>query len=344
MILDQYLLLLFSRQPRRMKVIANTIANRKTQATLFWANSYGILNWLGADRSLHQEEFDHWLAQQVSEGLMAADDQTAWLTSLGAARQAELRRHAYHPQFDQWTWLVNPQIYAERFLLAVQAVSHWLHHDRHYVPLNLNTDEIQTVHRWVAQPGLAERAARGVYQLASRLDQVNSRLAALFANQLFGYQLTGWSSHQAAAYFGVADETIFLMDRDIWLALAHWLQSTSSVWGPLMNPLLATLPISHSAAQTLNDFNHGLTIHQIAQQRHLKLSTIREHLLEAAIIIPDYVDWDRLLPADGRSQLSLRYQGDPMQWHFLPSGQQDQAQEFFAFRLYQIYRSRQANE
>lgn len=344
MILDQYLLLLFSRHPRRMKVVANTVANRKTQATLFWANSYGILNWLGADRSLTNQEFEQWITQQVEAGLMVVDDQTARLTSLGAARQEALRLHAYQPQFDQWTWLVNPQIYAERFLLAVQAVSHALHHDRHYVPLSLNSNEMQSVHHWLMEPNILGPAGQQVYQLTSQLDQVNTRLASLFANQLFGFQLTGWSSHQAAAYFGVADETIFLMDRDIWLAIAHWLQATPGVWGKLMNPLLASWPISNSAARTLQDFNRGLSSTQIAHQRNLKLSTIREHLLEAAIIIPDYVDWQRLLPEDLRSQLALQYQGQPSQWQFKATGERNQAQEFFAFRLYQIFRSRPANE
>lgn len=336
--LDQYLLLLFDRHPRRMKVIFNTVANRKTQATLFWAKQYGILNWLGADRGLNQQQFNQWVGRQLQSGIMEADQQTAWLTSLGAANKESFLQQAYQPHFDQWTWLVNPQEYANRFLLGGQALSHYLHQQKHYVPLNLSLNELSLVQQWVQTKGLASAAARDIFQIADQLDRIDSTLAALFSNQLFGYHVTGWSSQQAAAYFGVSEESIYVMDRDIWLFVAHYVQQNSPSWGQLMNNFLAKWPISDSAMQTLQLLERH-SLKEVAHLRHLKLSTIRDHLLEAAIIIPNYLDWDRVLPVNERAILANRYQGFPADWQFQVIDPAAKAQEFFEFRLYQIYRS-----
>lgn len=341
--LNQYLFLLFDRHPRRIKVIFNTVASHKTQATLFWSHNYGILNWLGADHSLKKATFASWIKQQVQTGFLAIDGKLGWLTSAGAAKKAEILHHYYLPQFDQWTWLVNPQMYADRFLLGVQALSHFLHRDFHYVPLNLSPGELSRVNTWVRQAGLAKQAAREIYKITQDLDQADPALTVLFVNQLFGYQLTGWSRQQAAIYFGISEEEIYMMDRDIWLFVAHYFHDNSASWGSLMNDLLAQWPISDSAMHTLQ-LCQDHSIEESARLRHLKLSTIREHLLEAAIIIPDYLDWDRLLPPSQRAELAKTYTGNPVAWQFKASDPEKQSQEFFIFRLYQIYRSQLDHE
>lgn len=46
--------------------------------------------------------------------------------------------------------------------------------------------------------------------------------------------------------------------------------------------------LSPSTYQTVKYLSHGWTLEQIAKERHLKLNTIREHVLEAAFCRPEY--------------------------------------------------------
>lgn len=81
--MNNYLFMLFTEQPRRYRVIENTIRNKRTQATLFWALNYQILNWLGSADHMTRNEFDAWMHHQQEQGLLMVQDDCAWLTKSG---------------------------------------------------------------------------------------------------------------------------------------------------------------------------------------------------------------------------------------------------------------------
>jgi hypothetical protein len=75
----------------------------------------------------------------------------------------------------------------------------------------------------------------------------------------------------------------------------------------------------------------------------LKLGTVREHLLTAAILTPQQLDWAQLLPAKQRKFLDHHFRGDVIHWRFQGwSG--DENSDFYYFRLYQIYKEYSQNE
>lgn len=335
--MNQYLYLLFSRSPRRIRVIENILQNHRTQATLFWAFNYEILDWLGADRKLHRTELEQWLKQGRDRGMLQLDEHTAWLTPAGLQHQQLILHHFYQPRYSQWTWLTNPADYADRFSLGIQALSELIHGEKQYVPLSLSISEMDRVRRWL----LSGKSTDAIYQemktIGTQLEQADPRLATLFAYELFGFNLTGWTIEQAAGELHIHIEEAMMMDRDLWLGVAHLVAKNAGPLSSLMGDLVHSVPISTSAWQTIQQFRKGKSIEEIARSRRLKMSTIREHLLEAAIIIPDALDWARILPAEQQNQLAQRYQGPVMQWQFQPVDSQDNAREFFYFRLFQIY-------
>ena len=91
-------------------------------------------------------------------------------------------------------------------------------------------------------------------------------------------------------------------------------------------------PLNRSAQVTFDLYIQGKPIKLIAQERRLKENTIKEHLLEAAILIPDKLDWDILLPGSKRDELSQFYKGEPTAWKF-----DEQIASFYEYRLYQIF-------
>lgn len=341
--MDNYLFTLFNKHPRRYRVIENTIRNKRTQATLFWALNYQILNWLGSADQMTKGAFDTWMRYQQKQGLLVIQDDRAWLTKAGVERQQKVLVKYYQPKFDQWTWLVNTRKYAERFLLAVQAVSELSFSNRNYVPLNIPFTEMAIVKNWLTRPGLITSVHKELLAIGDHLNTADGYLATLFAHTLLGHQMNGWTVNQAASQLNVANEEVMLIRRDIWLGVASYLsEHPQSNLGQLMNPLLNSTPISKSAWQTVRDFQRGAGIAKIAQTRHLKISTIREHLLEAAIIIPQALDWNRLLTSNTIKDVQSKYQGPVQEWRF-ERGVHDAADEFFYFRLVQIWELHRQN-
>lgn len=336
--MDQYLYLLFSRSPRRIKVIENVLQNHRTQANLFWAFNYGILDWLGADRRMRRADLANWLSQAQAKGLMQVDQQSAWLTPAGLQRQQQVVQTYYQPHFNQWTWLSNPSDFADRFSLGIQALSELVHNEKKYVPLSLSITEMTKVRTWLMTKGLQTRVYQELMAIGTQLEKQDPRLATLFAHELFGYQLSGWTLEQASSQLHVHLEEAMMMDRDLWLGVAHLVSARPGNLQALMGDLLAAMPISASAWLTVQQLQAGKSVQQIAMMRHLKPSTIREHLLEAAIIIPQALDWDRLLPAKTRQQLATQYHGPVLKWQFIKPAHQDENAAFFSFRLYQIWR------
>lgn len=334
--MDQYLLLMLTNQPRRFRVIENIVRNKRTQANLFWVLNYHLLNWLGSDLHLTQPDFNEWLVRQQQQGRLAVDGDYAWLTAKGAELKRPLSEKLYQPHNGQWSWLINSFRFADRFLLAVQAASEAAHHHRHYVPLSISTTEMATVRNWLVHLPRLTAVEEELQELGQYLANQDQRLAELFAHRLLGYQTVGWTSFQAQQKLGLSAEEIQVLNWDVWLGVASQLKRhPQTSLGRLMGDLIAATPISNSAYQTLQDFQRGRTIQQIAQQRRLKISTVREHLLEAAIIVPQMLDWQRLLPAQLEQQIRQHYREPVAEWQFERHGS-DPAKDFFTFRLCQI--------
>ena len=89
----------------------------------------------------------------------------------------------------------------------------------------------------------------------------------------------------------------------------------------------------------------------ISQRRRLKLGTIREHILEAAIFMPEALPLDRLLTPAQIDRLTAQYHGKPATWEFLPPILEPQSpadklqneQNFFEYRLFQIIKGGEHN-
>ena len=335
-LVDRYLLTMFSGHPRRYRVIENTVRNKKTQANLFWALNYNLLNWLGSDPTMSRQSFENWLQDQQQRGWLKVAGDVAWLTPAGQEAKAAFLRVCFQPSFAQWTWLTNPNKYAERFLLAIQAVSELSFHNQHYVPLNIAMTEMAVVRQWLMQKLSIQQVHGELLEIGEYLAHTDERLANQFAHTLLGHHQTGWTSDQSQKQLQLSAEEVQLLNRDVWLGVASYLvQHPKMSLAKLMVGLEHQTPISESAWQTVQQFQRGVSVQEIARRRRLRVSTVREHLLEAAIIIPQALDWERILPEQVSRAVYKQYQGPADQWQFHRLNE-DSPAEFFIFRLCQI--------
>lgn len=339
--MNDYWLTLFAATPRRIRVIENLLRNRLSAATVFWTVTYGIEAAVGAARHLRRADYEAWLRAQVRAGwLQLVTPQTAVLTSAGQAEKATRLSHQYRPQFGRWAWRVNVDRLAPRLLLAIQVTSELAHHQRTYRPLNIGGGEMEQVKQWAltAGPNLAPRTYQELRTALTQLAQHDDRLATILTASLIGYQTSGQTRAQLAAQVGVTVEEGARLLRDAWLGLASQLAAETGPLAQLVAPLIAPTPLSASALETLTDFQAGQSLPTISARRHRKLSTIREHLLLAALLMPQAADYARLIPPADQQRLATTLPGPPASWSFVATGA-DPSQEFFVFRLYQILRT-----
>lgn len=343
--METYFLKLFSyHQPRRVRVVENILTNRRTVANLFWAQQYGILNWLGAYRGLRRVDYDAQLQELVQAQLLTlSSDHQAQLTAKGVAFQEEQRAGEYRPHFFDWYWVANTNRLETRVMLGAQVASEYAYHNSHYVPLAAPYSELMTVKNWFRRyrdHQLVTKVYQDLHRLAVGLASVDQRLATALAYTLIGHQQNSWTAPQLAANLALNSADARVLYHDLLLAIGAYCLRIPGVMQDLVKDLLVSSPLSHSAQQTLAMYRQTPALEQIAQRRHLHLSTIREHLLTVAILMPNQLDWDRLLPANVRQRLAHRYPGhDVTNWQF-QSNQDDDGADFFTFRLYQIYQGR----
>lgn len=340
--MNEYWLTLFGADARRIRVIENLLRDRLSAATVFWATTYGIRPAVGAARHLRRENYEAWLDHQRRVGLLVvdADRKLAWLTPGGQAEKDRLLASYYRPHFGNWGWRVNGDRLAARLLLGVQVASEFAHHERRYRPLNIGGGEMALVRQWAlsAGPALPKRIYQELTAVLTALGDGDSRLPEALVARLIGYRASGVTRPQLAAQLGVAVGEVTILLRDAWLGLASQLAGGTGPLAQLVGPLIAPTPLSHSATQTLADFRAGLSPATISARRHRKISTIREHLLLGALLMPRAADYRRLLPPASLSRLSATLTGSPASWQFVATGP-DPAREFFDFRLYQILRT-----
>lgn len=342
-----YLLTLFDEHPRHYRVIEGILRGRRTVSILFWGQQYGILHWLRASPQLSRHAFDSHLRSFAKQGLLTFDqDQlTAQLSPEGVQAVDQFKKHYYWPSYDRWAWTAENPALTSRFFLGVQAVSELSHHCNRYVPIMTSPRELNAVRSWLHQP--LDRLRDDIYDeilgWAQQLSQTDSRLANLLVHQLPGFGQSGWTDADAVKLLQVTSMELPVIQRDLWAALGHWILIGDGPLATLCRPLVKTSPLNTTTMQTLRFFQGGYSINDISRRRHLKQSTIREHLLQAAILMPGCLDLARLLGQDRLQKLQRHYSGPASSWHFDPLGEQDKARAFFEFRAYQILKSGEDN-
>ncbi len=338
-----YLLTLFAEKPRHYRVIEGILRGRRTVAILFWGQQYGILDWLRAAPHLTREHFDQQLKTYAKQGLLVVDAQqaTAKLSQQGRAKVRDFKRQHYWPHYGRWSWTGDNPLLPLRLWLGVQAVSQLAHHHYRYVPITNSPSELGVVHAWLKQP--LEQLCHGVYQevfnWGNELARTDMRLATLLVYQLPGFGQIGWTDQDALQRLEVLPMELPVMQRDLWAGVGRMILQDDGPLAHLCRSLVPASPLNFTTSQTLKLFQQGITVETIAKRRRLKVSTIREHLLQAAILVPGCVNLQQLLGEKLIQQLSHQYAGPVDHWRFQAVSGQDNAAAFFEFRAYQILKS-----
>lgn len=341
---EDYLLRLFSVTPRRSKAMFNVLRGRRTVSTLFAGLTYGCLDQLDSWHGVPLERFLAAAETLVDQGFLTSP-QPGYLQLTPSGQQRVAATTLYRPVALREFQTVAVREFAAEAQLALQVVSEAVHQQRRYYPVTTDPKTQARVKAWVRQQSRTREVAAAVYAgLHAFLGQLDPQLAAIFVASLTGYQQPGLTDAQLVARFDRQPVELLVMRKDLTCQWIAWLRThPEDPLASLLAPLVKAGPVSASAQRTLSDFNQSGDLDQIAQKRRLKPSTVREHLLESAILTPQF-PFKRVLPPAVLTQLSSVFGARQAvaDWQFAEAQAVNEQLTFFEFRLYQIMRCHDA--
>ncbi|MFD1671595.1 helix-turn-helix domain-containing protein [Agrilactobacillus yilanensis] len=285
------LLRFFSTDPQRVKPIYYTLRGKKTFSNLLAAKKHGYLIYFHSAADLTWGQFEHHIGQLQREQLIQPVSKNEWcLTAKGQAWCVQ------QPPFltKYYNGLTMPKLNVAlaQLHLAIQVLSQFQHKNKQYFPVVTDFSIQWQVRQWFQRVKRTENLSQRFEQeLTHWFTLLPSAQSNFVAANFSGYQF-GFSQAQLATRFKYSAYDGTLVQLDAIACLLLQLQQVPKNW-PLCQQLLPSeaflqLPLSRSTKATYALFQQGLTLSQICQSRRLKAGTVREHLLEAALLIPDF--------------------------------------------------------
>lgn len=337
------ILLLFgtSTQWRRAKALKNILTGRRTVSNLYLALQYGLLPYFGALHGLLTGEVPQAVSDLNQAGLIETDSE--WQIRL--TKSGDQKRNALLRSLPSLSWLAEAADadvcrFEKRFNFAVQVVSEYSYANNRYYPQNIGVFDSQLIKKWFIQNKHRHLPNDLKALLTSFLTAVNQEtFAEIFVQGLSGHQVSGQTDTQIAEKYDLSETIVSLIRLMLYAHLLHELTVTAETEVQPLIQGLSKPAIATSAQKTFALFCRfpELTLHEIAQKRQLKLTTVYEHLLEAAIVLPvDEVPFHRLLKPSKARQLTEAAFEKRGEWSFQTANQKIPDLTFFEYRLFQI--------
>ncbi|MDY2512780.1 hypothetical protein [Weissella confusa] len=342
---NDFLITLFSAsEPRRHRVIFGLLKRQVTVSTEYWGLRYGLLQISGLMPRLDKDTFDARIAALEQAGLLAeAGEGQLVLTPAGQEAQAEYAANHYMPEHLSTLLKVDVLTFMQAFWLANQVVSEVAYSNKKYYPLQIDPRTMLTVKTWYGNmnsPRLVATWALTIQRFLQRRPQEDAdRLVATWV----GHETPGLNFEQLGFPATWTEDDFYFWQIDQYAIWSEELQRGANTPLKLLWDLVAHRPLLPNSVQaSYNGVIAGRPMGEMVQSRRLKIGTIREHLLTAAIWLPmNDFPYKNYLTPDVVAHFEQHLTGPINDWEFSMVRTSDDPLEFFLFRLYEIYLTKQ---
>lgn len=333
---ERYLLYFSDKHPRRATVIRQLLEGHLTTSALFWGRAYGLLSFINTPN--FDSNLESAILELQKEGALVAKETGLLLTANGVARrQVFQERHFYltMPEFfAKLTW----QKWTEMLRLVIQVASELSYQNERYFVITNDLQVQQLLKNWLKKYGKQTLITETVSSLEKFLATKDPLKAQIFCEQLTGHQLLGHTMSQLARKYQLDTSDIFYIWHDLSSCYADYLLKEKFKLAELVTPFMQRQLLPKSSQATYALLKQGRSLEQIANVRHLKLNTVKEHLLNIAILVPDF-PFDTFLSAQVKTELRMLFKHLPvLEWNFQEVKKNYPQLSFVEFRLYQIMR------
>lgn len=278
---------------RTISGIYHLLTGKRSSQTMQDAKGYALEGFFGIYKSLERHQLDDRFNQLEKRGMIVTNnEQFVDLTEKGEKAYLEIDKSTIS-YFQGLTYHQMTTIFEKRLLLLVQTMTNINNNKRSFVPI---IDDA-TTQSWVrgmyaSYQSDMDSFVRSLYEeLHTLLSKRTTKEAYLFSSRLTGNGVIGLTYEQLATDSGLRKEDVHLYLQLVYHYLLQNVQQHPGLF-PILSQCVEGLGtstlITQSANRTYYYVERGWTIERIMKKRRLKKSTIQDHLVEAALVIPDF--------------------------------------------------------
>lgn len=276
---------------RTIYSIYHLLNGKKSSQTLQDAHLFSLKRYFRILEPLTRESFDK-IFNHLLEGKMveASGDQRFKLTSRG---QAYLLQHPQPSYINGWKYQLNTLLFWERLSLLVQVASNIIFKETKYIPIQKNSE----VHNWLkdflkSTSIPKQKLGEILYsELVGIFEQKKDINPSVLVFRLTGYQQIGLTSMQTAKMLNFDLLQYHLAFINCLHCLIQCIEKNPARY-QVLSSLLANFEqkdsLTLSSRKTWELLNQGFSLEGIAGIRHLKISTIEDHIVEFALNIKGF--------------------------------------------------------
>ncbi|EUJ31054.1 helix-turn-helix domain-containing protein [Listeria cornellensis] len=282
--LDHYLLAIIASFPLKRKpaFLFAVATGKRTGQAVQDSHLFGVTSLFGCVPTLRQMNFDARLQRMQQDGLLRITED-----GVGLLTEIETPFRTRFPYIDGFLYQNRTGPFFERLLLAIQVFSNFKHEQKHYLPIIRDEQSQMAVKRWLTEhlAGETKDVIRGHFylELEQWLQQVDG---ALYVARFSGGDYIGKTALQVATELGLSPWEYYFA----WVNGLHQLFARMAHDFPLLFGLMpdAAQGLTSSARKTWQLAEQGVSFEKMAAVRHLKESTIQDHIVEIAATIPGF--------------------------------------------------------
>ncbi|MCM3596992.1 helix-turn-helix domain-containing protein [Metabacillus idriensis] len=275
---------------RSSSAVFHLLKGKKSSQTIQDSKLFHLSNLFGMYPALKRKEFEAAVQNLIENGYLIYSEKDVLILTKKAETLLEtvLKNKPLPKSLNGSIFSSSGFLFWKRLMLMTQVLSHTKAGSTKYLPVTKD----EKVQRWVKhffkRSSLNKmELSDGLYQeMLSHLQRFSDREAAIWVYQLTSNQRIGLTYEQLGEKFKEDAEYIKLL---FWNVIHRVLEECSlkKHQYPLLNSVIQDLskvhPLTESTSKTLQLIQLGKSIEDIARIRHLKLSTIEDHVVEISL-------------------------------------------------------------
>lgn len=333
----QFILALFQHGYKaRTSTLFHLLKGKHTSSVLLYGFLFDDLRFFGAFPDLSEKEYEHCLAKLSKKSqLFYSEEGYGQITENGInyLMSNPVAIFSEYPWIDYFKFGKTDDDCWRMLQFSVQIISYLSYDENRYVPLEQSPIFQQHIKRIIKNYPKKYLIQQIKTEWSDLFSELPIEVANFFANQFIGYHHTGQLPQQL-----IAESKTELEQQLIFKNRLHRLLSIisaredKSILKQLVLPLIKQNK-NKSMNETLKYVNSAYSLTEIAQKRSIKISTVKDHLLEAAII--GSIEIDQILTTAISTELN-QIQSPYQEWQYRELKAKITELDYFDFRLYQI--------
>lgn len=263
---------------------------KKTPSNLFIAEKNHLQSLFNAQYDLSTKQWEEVMQQLLYYNFVQIREELYTGTVTGKKRKKDFLREntifsAEHTlEFSQtrnqlWSWIV----------FVSQILSEFAYDSKKYIPYSSNRENQIRVKNWLRKQNKPMSEIKQLWseELIKFINDLPDTYRYLLIDQLVGFNKDGLTDRQLSEKYKLSKIELDIVMNHLMQLLIRNQFCSDSVINSLVQEvhLLNNKGLSHSATETLKLINQSWSIEAISRKRRIKLNTVKEHILEAVLVI-----------------------------------------------------------